>query len=89
MELELTNLLDLLDENIYIKRIKELKNNINDDTKKLIKEYQINPSIELKKRILNNQEYKDYLECETNINCLIMVINNKFKRGHLCENHKW
>ena len=89
MESELTNLLDLLDENIYIKRIKNLENNINDDTKALIKEYQLNPSIELKKKILNNPHYKEYLECETNINCLIMAINNKFKRGHLCENHKW
>ena len=86
---KLNQLINLLDQNIYLQKIKDLSNKISPDTLKLIKEYQINPSIELKKKILEDQDYKEYLECETNINCLIMGINNKFKRGHLCENHKW
>ena len=81
---KLDELEDLLDQNIYIQNISDLKNKISNDTITLIKEYQLNPSIELKKKIL-----EDYLENETNINCLIMGINNKFKRGHLCESDKW
>ena len=86
---KLDELIDLLDQNIYIKNINSLSHKVSDDTKKLIKEYQENPSIELKKKILEDHDYRNYLECETNINCLIMGINNKFKRGHLCANHKW
>jgi len=86
---KLDELEDLLDQNIYIQNINDLKNKISNDTIKLIKEYQLNPSIELKKKILEDQNYKAYLENETNINCLIMGINNKFKRGHLCESNKW
>ena len=64
-----------------------LKNNISKETIDLIKEYQENPSIELKEKILSDIDYKKYLECETNINYLIMNINKKFKRSHICENH--
>ena len=84
---KINELLDLLDQNDNIKEIEELKNNINEDTIKLIKEYQENPTIELKNKILSDPNYKKYLECETNINYLIMNINKKFKRGHICENN--
>ena len=84
---KINELLDLLDQNDNIKEIEELKNNISADTIKLIKEYQENPTIELKNKILSDPNYKKYLECETNINYLIMNINKKFKRGHICENN--
>jgi hypothetical protein len=84
---KLNELLDLLDQNENIKEIEVLKNNISKETIDLIKEYQENPSIELKEKILSDKYYKKYLECETNINYLIMNINKKFKRGHICENH--
>lgn len=84
---KINELLDLLDQNDNIKEIEVLKNNISSNTIKLIKEYQENPSIELKNKILSDKDYKKYLECETNINYLIMNINKKFKRGHICENH--
>ena len=87
--MKLDELINLLDQNIYIKNINELKDKIDPKTIQLIKEYQNNPSIELKKKILEDKNYKAYLENETNINCLIMGINNKFKRGHLCESNKW
>ena len=84
---KIDELLDLLEKNDNIKEISELKNKISEDTIKLIKEYQEKPSIELKNKILSDPNYKKYLECETNINYLIMNINKKFMRGHICENH--
>ena len=85
--LKINELLDLLDQNENIKEIQVLKNTISKETLDLIKEYQENPTIELKQKILNDKDYKKYLECETNINYLIMNINKKFKRSHICENH--
>ena len=84
---KLNELLDLLDQNENIKEIEGLKNKISKETIDLIKEYQDNPSIELKEKILSDKDYRKYLECETNINYLIMNINKKFRRGHICENH--
>ena len=84
---KINELLDLLDQNENIKEIEELRKKISPSTIKLIKEYQENPSIELKEKILADSNYKKYLECETNINYLIMQINQKFKRSHVCENH--
>ena len=84
---KINELLDLLDQNENIKEIEVLKNKISKDTIDLIKEYQDNPSVELKNKILSDKDYKKYLECETNINYLIMNINKKFRRGHICENH--
>ena len=84
---KINELLDLLDQNENIKKIEVLKNNISSSTISLIREYQENPSIELKEKILSDKDYKKYLECETNINYLIMNINKKFRRGHICENH--
>ena len=74
---KINELLDLLDQNENIKEIEVLKNNISKETIDLIKEYQENPSIELKEKILSDKDYKKYLECETNINYLIMNINKK------------
>ena len=85
--LKINELLDLLDQNENIKEIEVLKNKISKETMDLIKEYQDNPSVELKNKILSDKDYKKYLECETNINYLIMNINKKFRRGHICENH--
>ena len=84
---KINELLDLLDQNNNIKEIESLRKNISKETMELIKEYQDNPSIELKNKILSDPDYKKYLECETNINYLIMNINKKFKRSHVCENH--
>ena len=84
---KINELLDLLDQNNNIKEIESLRKNISKETMELIKEYQDNPSIELKNKILSDPDYKKYLECEMNINYLIMNINKKFMRGHICENH--
>lgn len=83
----LNELMDLLDNNPDIKKINELKNNIDNDTLELINEYRINPSVSNKKRLFNNSFYIEYIKSESNLNYLIMEINNKLKRGHDCENN--
>ena len=42
-----------------------------------------------KKKIYDNPLYKEYIACESELNYLIMEINNKFKRGKICESNKW
>lgn len=88
----LDELLNLLDNHPDIKKIDEIKKNINQETLDLINEYRINPNIENKKKLYDNDVLKEYITCESNINYLIMTINSKFKdikRGKNCESNKW
>ena len=93
--MELENLLDelitLLDNEPNIKKMNEIKKKINKETLDLINKYRINPSVSNKKKLYNNEVFREYIECENNINYLIMHINNKFKinRGKNCESNKW
>lgn len=93
--MELDKLLDelilLLDNNPKIKKIDEIKKKINKETLDLINEYRLNPSVSNKKKLYNDKVFLEYLECESNINYLIMGINQKFKlsRGKSCESNKW
>ena len=86
---KLDELFSLLDKDDNIKKIKKLKMKITDNEINLIKEYRNNPTIDNKKRLYNNKLINEYLICESNINYLIMEINNKFKRrkSHACN--KW
>jgi len=86
---KLDELFDLLDNDDNIKKIKKLKTKITDKEINLINEYRNNPTISNKKRLYENKKINDYLICESNINYLIMEINNKFKRRgrHACN--KW
>lgn len=86
---KLDELFFLLDKDENIIRMKELKNNITDKEINLIKEYRLNPTLDNKKKLYDNKIINEYLTCESNINYLIMEINNKFKkRGkHACN--KW
>ena len=88
----LDELLNLLDNHPDIKKIDEIKKNINQETLDLINEYRINPNIENKKKLYDNDVLKEYITCESNINYLIMTINSKFKdikRGKNFESNKW
>ena len=76
----LNELLDLLDENIDIKNIKSLK-------KKLMKDksfqenlalYHEQKSVDLKKKLFQNEDYVKYLESENNIRLLSIDIKSKF-----------
>ena len=78
---KIDNLKISLDNQEEVKKIKELNKQITADRNllELISEYKEKPSEELKKEIYKNELYKKYKESETDINLLIMSINNKLK----------
>ena len=82
---EMDELFKLLDDNKDIKSIEKLKRKITDEEINLINNYRNNPSVENKKLLYNNDIINEYLICESNINYLIMGINNKFKRSKVCQ----
>ena len=86
---KLDELFILLDNNPDIKKIEELKKKITKKELDLINEYRSNPTLINKKKLYDNKIINDYLICESNLNYLIMEINNKFKRRHSCESNKW
>jgi len=75
----INELLDILDKDENIIKIKELKNKLLNDNKLLedIKNVNNNPSIETKKKLFNNNDYKEYLRLESNINLIILSIKQK------------
>ena len=83
----LNELLDLLDKNPDIKRIKELKPILLKD--KTLQDnlsiYRETKTIESKKQVLDNSYYREYLSLENKINLLIYDIKKKInifnKRG--------
>ena len=78
---ELINeLLDLLDKNEDIIKIKKLKNKLLQDKflKDNIENYKLVKTISSKKKLYENKDKLEYLNCETNINVLIHCIKNKF-----------
>lgn len=79
----------LLDNHCDIKKITELKSKITSQELELITEFRNNPTIINKKKLYDNEIIKAYLTCESNINYLIMEINNKFKRSRSHACHKW
>ena len=86
---KLNELFDLLDENKYIKKITKLKTKITSKETTLINNYRDNPTITNKKKLYENKIINEYLTCESNINYLILEINNKFKRSKSCASNKW
>lgn len=86
---ELDELIVLLENNPNIKKLEDIKSKIDDDLLKLIDDYRVFPTVEKKKKIYDNPLYKEYIACESELNYLIMEINNKFKRGKICESNKW
>ena len=75
----INELLDILDKDENIIKIKELKNKLLNDNKLLedIKNVNNNPSIESKKNLFNNNDNKEYLRLESNINLIILSIKQK------------
>ena len=86
---KLDELFNLLDNDTNIKKISELNKLITDEEISLIKNYRNNPSIDNKKKLYDNKVINEYLTCESNINYLIMSINNKLKRSRSCASNKW
>ena len=89
IEKKLDELFSLLGKNEDIKKINELKEKISDKEISLINNYRNNPTIENKKLLYDNLLINDYLIAESNLNYLIMEINNKFKRRKSCAGNKW
>lgn len=87
----LNELIVLLDNHEDIKKMEQIKKKINNDTLDLINEYRLYPSIINKKKLYSDEVFLEYVKCESNINYLIMSINNKFtiNRGMCCESNKW
>lgn len=65
-----------------VKKIKELNKKLksNPELKSKIERYQITKSQELLTEIYNNELYKEYKQAETDLNILILYINNELKR---------
>ena len=86
---KLDELFLLLDNNPDIKKISKLKKKITNNELDLINDFRNNPTISNKKRLYDNKSINEYLICESNINYLILEINNKFKRSKSCASNKW
>ena len=84
---KLEELFSILDNDIEIRELLELKKNITSDDIKLIDNYRLEPTLQNKKKIYENEKLQKYLLLETEINYLIMEINQKFKRGNCCESN--
>lgn len=70
-----------LDRNEHVVRIKELNKELKKDTElmRLIDEYRIHPSEELKMRIYSNPIFAEYKVEENEINFLILSIRSELK----------
>lgn len=88
LRIKMNELYQLIDNLDCIKKIEFIKNNIPMELTELISKYRTNPSVENKKKLYTNSTFLEYIKNETEINYLIMEINNKFKRkrGH-CESN--
>ena len=78
---KLDNLKVVLDNTEEVKKVSYYLNKVLED-KELIKDienYNITRDDKLLKKISNNTLFSDYKRCETDLNLLIMKINNKLK----------
>ncbi len=71
-----------LNENVLVKKIKELNKKLEKDKELLkdIEKYQYTKDINLKNKIMNNNLFKEYKEEETKINFIILEINKRLKQ---------
>lgn len=85
LNIELNKLFDLLDDLECINELEKIKNS-NDELIKLVNRYRNLPTIENKKELFRNNDYLNYLKNVSELNYLILEINNRFKkkRGN-CE----
>ena len=71
-----------LDKSYVIKELKEYRKKVEEEKGLLedINKYQLTKEEELKKRIINNKIFREYKKKETNVNLLIMEINQRLKK---------
>ena len=85
------NLKKTLDNTKEVKEITELNNEIMKDKEllKLIEEYQRTQDEKLKEKIIHNPLFKEYKKKETDLNLLILSINQQLKeitgKGRNCQ----
>lgn len=86
----INELLNLLDENQDIKKIKDLKKTLleDDEFQKELETYHLIKTVEQKKKLFQNTNYLEYLKSESNILFLIQDIKNKFSEfnNRKCSN---
>jgi len=75
------NLKTSLDNNEDVKKIKQLNKIINEDKEllKLLAEYTKTKSNQIKEKIISNPNFRKYKEQETNINIIILELNQRLK----------
>lgn len=78
---KIDNLKKALDETNVIKEIKQMTEEIkeNQKLKALIEKYNKMQDERIKEQIINNKEYREYKHQETELNLLILEINQKLK----------
>ena len=87
---KLDNLIKVIDEEECIKSIRKLNKEILNDKKmvNLVTKYNETKDISIKKELYNNPKFQIYKDMETEVNLLIMKINNKLKeisKGSSCS----
>ena len=75
------NLIKSIDDTTLVSEIKELNKELLKDQElmKLLEEYKYNKSDSLKEKIISNDLFYKYKEKETDLNILIMSINQRLK----------
>lgn len=75
------NLINEIDNTSLVKDIKILNKKIKDDKKlqELLNEYHVSKNESIKEEILENDLFREYKSKETDLNILIMSINQKLK----------
>ena len=86
---KLSSLEKELENTELVKDIKELNKKISNDKEllKLLDDYKLKPTEENKYKIIKNDLFKEYKDKETDVNLLIMQINQKLKQ--ISNKDKW
>ena len=87
---KVNNLIDKIDESILVKEIKELNKKVENDSKlkDLLKQYHLTQDESIKEQIIWNDLFQEFKSKETDLNILIMSINQKLKKignGRSCK----
>lgn len=84
------NLIDRIDESKLVKEIKILNKKVKNDSelKELLKQYHLTKAENIKEQIISNDLFQEFKSKETDLNILIMSINQKLKKignGRSCK----
>ena len=79
---KIDNLKNVLDETTIIKEVKRLTKEISNNKEliALIEKYRYTQDERIKKQIISNEQFKEYKHQETELNFLILEINQELKK---------